>query len=147
MDSGLDPWLARIASLSTFDDPARTDEVLSDLAMLVSDSALPDSGKKALAPALEAAIENTSSLRTKASLLFILRKADAPLAKAVADRLLETVVKLQRELGALLYQVADSVSVDMRLSPKERSTGLRDVEKNLQIVERVLAEREIFVPW
>lgn len=86
-------------------------------------------------------------MRTKASLLFVLRKVDAQLAKAVAGKLLEPVARRQRELGALLYQVADSVLMDMKLSPKERSSGLRDFEKNLKIAERVLAEREVFIPW
>jgi hypothetical protein len=147
MNPDLDRWLARVASLSTLDDPVKSDEVLSDLAMLVADSSLSDSEAKALGPALDAAIEQASSMRTKASLLFVLRKVDPLLAKAVADRLLEPAVRQQRELGALLYQVADAVSIDMKLSPKERSSGLRDFEKNLQIAERALAGREVFIPW
>lgn len=147
MQSDLEQRLEQIDSIPTLDDRMRVDEMLGDLTLWVTTTSLLDSEKRTLALALEAAIEKAASLRTKASLLFILRKIDALLAAAVSNTLLEPVVRLQRELGALLYHVVDFVSTDMQLSPQERSTGLRDFEKNLGIAERVLAERGVFVPW
>jgi hypothetical protein len=121
--------------------------VLSDLAMWVIETPLPDEDRNSLVDSLAKAIGASSSATQRTSLLFILRKADAVEATRIAKELLEPVVRQMHDLGSLLYHVVDYATSDLELTLGERNTGPMDVQENLRIAESVLGKRGVFVPW
>jgi hypothetical protein len=147
MSTQLNQWIAYLASLP---GPGAADvdqNVLSDLAMWVIETPLPDEDRNSLVDSLAKAIGASSSATQRTSLLFILRKADAVEATRIAKELLEPVVRQMHDLGSLLYHVVDYATSDLELTLGERNTGPMDVQENLRIAESVLGKRGVFVPW
>jgi hypothetical protein len=147
MNMELDGWISYIESLPKLSSEISSENLLSDLAFWVIESRFTEAERDRLAVSLAAAIDETSSFKQQTSLLFILRKVHPHEAVTVASRLLESVVQQTHDLASLLYHVVDCSTEGLNLEMSERNTSPMDVQENLRIAERVLADRGVFLPW
>lgn len=95
--------------------------------------------------ALEAGIRRSAASRRKASLIYTLRQLNPQRAAELCFEIVEDVVREQKAVGALLFQVIDSIA--LHRSEASSTAGLTSIEGNLALAESVLKEHGIFVPW